>query len=114
VRGGKLSAELVVLKKAQPPNGKGSQQLWVLDENGASMTSKVWASALDQAAVSGVRRIILFVGPADGVPKNLRATSDRVISMGSATMPSWLACLVAAEQVYRADTILRGTPYHNG
>jgi len=112
VRGGKMSAELRVLKKNEVPHDK-SAELWLLDETGTSMKSRRWAETFSTAADSGVRRIILFVGPAQGVPKQVKEQAKRIISLGSATMPSWLACLVAAEQIYRSDTIQRNTPYHN-
>ena len=107
-----MSAELRVLKKNVLPKDKGAE-IWLLDENGRSMVSRRWAEELSKAADSGTRRIILFVGPAQGVPQSVKDEAKKTLSLGNATMPSWLACLVAAEQIYRSDTIQRKTPYHN-
>jgi 23S rRNA (pseudouridine1915-N3)-methyltransferase len=109
VRGGKLSAELVQTRHQKLEKGR---QIWVLDERGKAWTSKQWADTLGELADQGLRELTLLVGAADGFGEDQRKEADQLISVSSCVLPSWLACLLCAEQIYRADTILRGTPYH--
>jgi len=117
VRGGKVRAKLEVLKKNPKSfnaKAKGEEIVWVLDERGDAMSSKEWAVSLEDLADSGARRLCVWVGGAYGTPKELMQSAARKITLGAGTFSSWLACLVVAEQIYRADTIMRGTPYHHG
>ena len=117
VRGGKIKASLDVVKPSNKPTrakNKSNEVTWVLDEKGDTWSSQQWAKQLDQLADGGVNRLVLWVGGAYGTPPEIQAQAARKISLGPCTLPSWLACLTIAEQVYRADTIIRGTPYHHG
>jgi len=117
VRGGKLGAALEVRKPSSRGAAKGGRragELWLLDERGDEWSSERWATELGAAADRGAAEIQLWVGEAYGASKTLDTSADRRLSLGPCTLPSWLACLVICEQVYRADTILRGTPYHHG
>jgi 23S rRNA (pseudouridine1915-N3)-methyltransferase len=117
VRGGKLRARLDVLKrlpKSTRAKAKTQEIIWVLDEKGEAWSSKEWARHLDQLANDGAGTLILWIGGAYGTPPEIQAHAARKVSLGPGTFPSWLACLAIAEQVYRADTIIRGTPYHHG
>ena len=59
--------------------------------------------------------LILFaIGPADGWSSTALAHAARSFSFGRITLPHELARAVAAEQIYRALTILAGHPYHSG
>ena len=117
VRGGKLGAALEVRKGSARSSQKGGHragELWLLDERGDEWGSKRWAAELGAAADRGAGEIQIWVGEAYGASKGLTAAADRRLSVGPCTLPSWLACVVVCEQVYRADTILRGAPYHHG
>ena len=41
-----------------------------------------------------------------------RAKAERSLSLSKLTLPHRLARVVAAEQLYRAFTLLKGEPYH--
>ena len=116
VRGGSMRAAFELVRSLEPRAGKrrpdAAEVIWALDERGSPWTSEQWARRLGAAADSGVGRLALVVGGADGLPRALREGARERISIGACVMPSWLACLVAAEQVYRAHAILLGTPYH--
>ena len=58
----------------------------------------------------------IVIGPPDGFTKeHLRDWAPAVLwSFGPLTLPHELAAVVASEQVYRAHTILAGSPYHSG
>lgn len=113
MRGGKLSAELVhTRQQSLEKSAHAGAQVWVLDERGKAWNSTKWAETLGDLADQGIRQITLLVGAADGFDERQRQAAQQLISISPCVLPSWLACLLCAEQLYRADTILRGTPYH--
>jgi 23S rRNA (pseudouridine1915-N3)-methyltransferase len=82
------------------------------DEGGAAMPSRVFADRIAQLRDQGVRRVAFVIGGADGLdPSVLRAARER-LAFGPQTWPHALARAMLAEQVYRAVTILAGSPYH--
>jgi 23S rRNA (pseudouridine1915-N3)-methyltransferase len=82
------------------------------DEHGVARTSRDLAARLAQLRDSGVRRLSFVIGGADGLdPEILDAASER-LAFGPQTWPHALARVMLAEQIYRALTILAGTPYH--
>ena len=82
------------------------------DEGGAAMPSRVFADRIAQLRDQGVRRVAFVIGGADGLDASiLRAARER-LAFGPQTWPHALARAMLAEQVYRAVTILAGSPYH--
>ena len=55
---------------------------------------------------------VIAIGGADGLDPDLHAKADAVICFGRMTWPHQLVRIMAAEQLYRAVTILSGHPYH--
>jgi 23S rRNA (pseudouridine1915-N3)-methyltransferase len=49
---------------------------------------------------------------ADGLDPDLRGGADHLLSFGPMVWPHMLARAMLAEQLYRAASILAGTPYH--
>ena len=88
--------------------------LIVADSQGKQLTSKEIADTLGSFRDAGTQTLIVAIGPADGWSAAALARADRCISFGRITLPHELAAVVAAEQVYRALTILAGHPYHSG
>jgi 23S rRNA (pseudouridine1915-N3)-methyltransferase len=89
-------------------------QVWALDPAGRAWSSEDWAQRLRLARDGGARRLVLVVGGAEGLDQALLARADQRVSLGAITLPHELAACVALEQLYRAHTILAGTPYHRG
>ena len=58
------------------------------------------------------RRLVFLIGGADGLDAALVERADETLAFGPQTWPHALARLMLAEQVYRAVTILSGSPYH--
>jgi len=114
IRGRKIRVEFEQVRRPEPKIDPSREQLWLLDETGAGWDSRTWARKLEESTDAGVKSIVLFVGGSHGVSPAVRKQARQTISLGHGTFPSWLACLVAAEQIYRADSILRGSPYHHG
>ncbi len=84
----------------------------VLDERGDRLTSREFARLIDGLEQTSVRRAAVLVGGADGHSADVRGQADRVLSLSSFTLQHELALVVLLEQIYRAYSILRGTPYH--
>jgi 23S rRNA (pseudouridine1915-N3)-methyltransferase len=60
----------------------------------------------------GVADLVLLIGGADGHGEAARQRADLVLSLGRQTWPHMLVRALVAEQLYRAQTILAGHPYH--
>ncbi|MCB2187536.1 MAG: 23S rRNA (pseudouridine(1915)-N(3))-methyltransferase RlmH [Deltaproteobacteria bacterium] len=86
--------------------------VWCLDPRGQAWDSEAWAAALGKAALESRPRLIVMVGGHLGLAEAVRERAEVVLSLGPVTLPHELAALVAAEQLYRAHTILAGLPYH--
>ena len=58
----------------------------------------------------------IHIGGPDGLSQLQMETiaPARTLSFGPITLPHELAAVVAAEQIYRAFTIIKGEPYHLG
>jgi len=82
------------------------------DEHGRAQASRGFAHHLGQLRDRGVRRTVFLVGGADGLDDALLARADETVAFGPQTWPHALARAMLAEQVYRAVSILAGSPYH--
>jgi 23S rRNA (pseudouridine1915-N3)-methyltransferase len=60
----------------------------------------------------GGREVAFLVGGPFGLADDLIADSALALSLSTMTLPHELARLILLEQIYRAGTILKGTPYH--
>lgn len=87
--------------------------IMMLDEKGEQMTSREFASLIQKTMNSGPKRIVFIIGGAWGVNDELRGRVNRIISLSGMTFSHQLVRLLFAEQLYRALTIIRGTPYHH-
>lgn len=107
-KGGGMAAEAELLRKATP---RGAL-LCILDERGKVLSSPDFAGRLADWRDSGRADLALVIGGADGIDPALRAQADFSISFGKMVWPHMLTRVMLAEQLYRAATILAGTPYH--
>jgi 23S rRNA (pseudouridine1915-N3)-methyltransferase len=90
----------------------GSAEVIALDEGGENVSSREFARRLGQRRDQGAAALALVIGGPDGLAAELRAGAAMVLSFGAMTFPHQLVRLLAAEQIYRAVTILSGHPYH--
>ncbi len=86
-------------------------RLVCLDEQGKSLTSRQFAAMLEELSLQGVPCFV--VGGAFGLDEAVRQKARQIISLGSHTMTHELARVVLLEQLYRAESILRKSPYHH-
>jgi 23S rRNA (pseudouridine1915-N3)-methyltransferase len=82
------------------------------DEHGRTWTSRAFAGRVAQLRDDGVRRLVFMIGGADGLDPSLLSAADETLAFGPQTWPHALARAMLAEQLYRAVTILAGSPYH--
>ena len=92
---------------------KGAR-LIALDERGDALTSRQFAEDIARARDAAASAYAIVIGGADGLAATLRERADRIVSFGAMTWPHQLARVMAAEQLYRALSILAGHPYHRG
>ncbi|WP_428928801.1 23S rRNA (pseudouridine(1915)-N(3))-methyltransferase RlmH [Marinibacterium sp. SX1] len=107
-KGGGSPAEAALLRKALP----GGAVVCCLDERGKVMGSPVFADRLATWRDEGRGDVAFVIGGADGIAPDLVAEADFKLSFGQMVWPHMLARVMLAEQLYRAATILAGSPYH--
>ena len=84
----------------------------LLDERGKLLESPAVAKALEQVMV-GSRQPVIVIGGAYGVSDELRQRADLVWSLSPLVFPHQLVRLMLTEQLYRAQEISLGRPYHH-
>lgn len=82
------------------------------DERGKAWSSRAFAEHLALLRDRGERRLAFAIGGADGLDESVRARAGSLLAFGPQTWPHALARAMLAEQLYRAVTILAGSPYH--
>ena len=88
---------------------KKNETLITLNENGHSFTSKRLATKLLD---SHTQNITFVIGGATGLSSSLNTSASWQLSLSPLTFPHEIARLLLIEQLYRAQTILQGGPYH--
>ena len=84
----------------------------VLDERGKSLSSRDFATKLEEIQNNGPEYIQFIIGAADGVPAPIKKRANFLLSFGVQTWPHMMARIMLIEQIYRARQILDGHPYH--
>ena len=107
-KGGGQQAEAALLLKSIP---KGAV-IVTLDERGKLLTSPEFATHLGNWRDGGAPCVCFVIGGADGLTRELRAQAETSISFGKMVWPHMLARVMLCEQLYRAASILAGSPYH--
>lgn len=97
--------------EALRPHFKDAHVL-VCDEHGHARSSRAFAEEIARLRDDGARRLVLVIGGADGLDPALMAQAQGRMAFGPQTWPHALVRAMLAEQVYRAVTILSGSPYH--
>jgi 23S rRNA (pseudouridine1915-N3)-methyltransferase len=90
---------------------RGDEKLVALSEEGLPLGSVQLAERLRDSASS---RLAFVIGGADGLSSRLKQRAGWTLSLSPLTFPHDLARLLLLEQLYRAQTILQGGPYHRG
>jgi 23S rRNA (pseudouridine1915-N3)-methyltransferase len=82
------------------------------DEHGKALASRAFAAEIGDFRDTGVRRLAFVIGGADGLDPTILAAAKSKLAFGPQTWPHALARAMLAEQIYRAVSILAGSPYH--
>ena len=85
--------------------------LVALDLLGDSVSSPALASRLDKWNQQP-HSLVFAIGGAEGLGDAVIARADTLLGLGPLTWPHMLARVLLAEQLYRAQSILAGHPYH--
>ncbi len=80
-----------------------------LDERGKTVTSRAFAQKLTTAQD---RPVAFLIGGADGLWPPLRERADLILGFGAMTWPHRLCRVLLLEQLYRAQSLQEGHPYH--
>jgi len=93
-------------------------KLWFChtSKNSKELSSEELAKIINQLQNSGTRQLHIAVGGPNGfTPQDIEKWApDFLWCFGRLTLPHELATVVAAEQIYRAYTIIHHHPYHSG
>jgi 23S rRNA (pseudouridine1915-N3)-methyltransferase len=86
--------------------------LVALDRRGKVLESEAFARRLERWRDDGVADVAFLIGGADGHGVTLLGKASLTLSFGAMTWPHLLARAMLAEQIYRAQQLLAGHPYH--
>lgn len=81
-------------------------------ENGEQLGSEALSERLARMEHDGSREAAFVIGGANGLDPAVLARADWKLGLSRLTLPHQLARVVLAEQLYRAERIRRGEPYH--
>ena len=90
----------------------GGARLIALDEQGALWSSRCLADRLAAWRDHGVAELAFAIGGADGLGAAVLDRAEATLSLGPMTWPHLLVRGMLLEQLYRAQQILAGHPYH--
>lgn len=115
LRHSRLPVELLRLKEGrdaeQLSRVRKDTLLVALDEGGIGMST---VHLNDYLTRHQHRDVDFVIGAADGLSDAVRQRADLLLSLSPMTLPHRAALALLAEQLYRCDSMQRGTPYHRG
>jgi 23S rRNA (pseudouridine1915-N3)-methyltransferase len=106
----RIAAEGETLLSALTPDAAVA----AFDERGKAASSSDFAQFIARERDSGRKVLWFVIGGAEGLDPRLRGRCRAVFSFGAMTLPHQIVRILAAEQIYRAMTIVSGHPYHRG
>ena len=82
-----------------------------LDQRAKTCSSEDFARFIAGSQHEGID-LAFLIGGAEGLSETVRKAADQTLSLGPMTWPHLLVRVMLAEQLYRAQAILSGHPYH--
>lgn len=83
-----------------------------LDERGTQWSSRALAKRIAAWRNQGGSELVFAIGGADGLHRAVLDRADVILALSSMTWPHLLVRGMLLEQLYRAQQILAGHPYH--
>lgn len=84
----------------------------IMDERGESFSSQAFADYMEKLQLTGHTYLNFVIGGATGIDHEAFKGIQKKIAFGPQTWPHMLVRLMLVEQLYRAEQILAGHPYH--
>ncbi len=106
-KGSTSAQEAPLILKALPPKAF----VVALDERGETLTSPDFAKKIGKWG-QAAPELVFLIGGADGFDNAVREKAGYLMSFGKQTWPHMLVRVMLLEQVYRAQQIIAGHPYH--
>ena len=103
-----IAHEAELLQAALPEQAA----LVALDAGGKALSSDAFADTLGAWEDDGAGHVAFLIGGSDGLDPALLQRADLTLSLGAMTWPHMLVRVLLAEQLYRAQAIRQGHPYH--
>ncbi|WP_374381348.1 23S rRNA (pseudouridine(1915)-N(3))-methyltransferase RlmH [Dongia sp.] len=107
-----MAAEADLIEKALQAKGAASRVIIALDERGQNLASRDFAKRITALGNQGYSELTFIIGGADGLSPTIRDKAGLLLSFGAMTWPHMLVRVLLMEQIYRAQTIIAGHPYH--
>lgn len=92
---------------------ENSDLMILLDEKGKQFTSREFAEKIEGWMNSSVKNVCIIIGGAYGFSEEIYNRAQEKMALSKMTFTHQMIRLFFVEQIYRADQILQGKPYHN-
>jgi 23S rRNA (pseudouridine1915-N3)-methyltransferase len=107
-----MAAEADLIEKTLGAKASAKRVIIALDERGQSLPSRDFAKRITALGNQGYGELVFIIGGADGLAPSIRDRAGLLLSFGAMTWPHMLVRVLLMEQIYRAQTIIAGHPYH--
>lgn len=110
-----LSPELIKKEEARLflSHIESNELIVLLDEKGKMFTSREFSKKIEDWLNASVKKVHLLIGGAYGFSDEIYSRCNEKIALSKMTFTHQMVRLFLTEQLYRADQILQGKPYHN-
>lgn len=85
----------------------------LLDEKGKEFSSVKFANFIKDIMLQSVKQLVFVIGGPYGFDQSVYQRANRKIALSQMTFSHQLVRLIFAEQLYRANSIIKGEPYHH-
>ena len=91
---------------------KSGSLVIALDEKGKEFTSQNFAKLIADFTLQGNSHFTFLIGGANGLSAEIIRSANLKIAFGLMTFPHLMVRAMLMEQLYRAQSIIAGHPYH--
>jgi 23S rRNA (pseudouridine1915-N3)-methyltransferase len=109
--GDNSSIDLLLEKKISQINNLNQYTIYLLHEDSKQLSSVELAQKLKDQ-FNQAKKVLFIIGPYNGFSHALKKTYPNHLSLSKLTFPHQLVPVILMEQLYRAETIIDGRPYH--